>query len=108
MERAKCRLAKAPQGYYLKDIYGAHQKALAENIHDKIDSATMMSDYGYSLYTVEADRRILNHNSGRLLYFQSIDRCQRELTDIWNITDWGYYGLYFAGRYRIYCAVRYG
>ena len=53
VERAKCRLAKAPQGYYLKDIYGAHQKALAENIHDKIDSATMMSDSGYSLYTVE-------------------------------------------------------
>ena len=28
-------------------------KAISENIHDKIDSATMMSDYGYSLYTVE-------------------------------------------------------
>ena len=24
VERAKCRLAKAPQGFYLKDIYGAH------------------------------------------------------------------------------------
>ena len=53
VERAKCRLAKAPQGFYLKDIYGAHMKAISENIHDKIDSATMMSDYGYSLYTVE-------------------------------------------------------
>ena len=53
VERSKCRVAKAPQGYYLKDIYGAHLKALSENIHDKIDSSTMMSDYGYSLYTVE-------------------------------------------------------
>lgn len=53
VERSRCRMAKAPQGYILKDIYEAHRKAIAENIHDKIDSATMMSDYGYSLYTVE-------------------------------------------------------
>ena len=53
VERDKCRMAKAPQGYYLKDIYAAHKKAIAENVHNKIDSATMMSDYGYSLYTVE-------------------------------------------------------
>lgn len=53
VERSKCRFAKAPQSYYLKDIYGCHLKALSEDIHDKIDSATMMSDYGYALYTVE-------------------------------------------------------
>ena len=53
VERSRCRMAKAPQGYFLKDIYAAHRKAIADNIHDKIDSATMMSDYGYSLYTVE-------------------------------------------------------
>lgn len=53
VERSKCCMAKAPQGYYLKDIYDAHLKAIADNIHDKIDSATMMSDYGHSLYTVE-------------------------------------------------------
>lgn len=53
VERGRCRMAKAPQGYYLKDIYSAHKQAIADHIHDKIDSATMMSDYGYSLYTVE-------------------------------------------------------
>ena len=53
VERSKCNMAKAPQGFFLKDIYAAHEKARAEGIHDKIDSATMMSDYGHSLYTVK-------------------------------------------------------
>lgn len=53
IERAKCCMAKAPQSFYLKDIYEAHQKAISDGIHTKIDSATMMSDYGLSLHTVE-------------------------------------------------------
>ena len=53
VERSKCNMAKAPQSFFLKDIYVAHEKARAEGIHDKIDSATMMSDYGHSLYTVK-------------------------------------------------------
>lgn len=53
VNRDKSRVAKAPQSFYLKDIYEAHTKARAEGCHDKIDSATMMSDYGYELYTVE-------------------------------------------------------
>lgn len=53
IERNKCRMAKAPQSFYLKDIYEAHQKAIKDGIHTKIDSATMMSDFGHSLHTVE-------------------------------------------------------
>lgn len=53
VNRDKSRVAKAPQSFYLKDIYDAHTKARAEGCHTKIDSATMMSDYGYELYTVE-------------------------------------------------------
>jgi 2-C-methyl-D-erythritol 4-phosphate cytidylyltransferase len=53
VNRDKSRVAKAPQSFFLKDIYTAHQKAIADECHTKIDSATMMSDYGYSLYTVE-------------------------------------------------------
>lgn len=53
VDRANSCTAKAPQSFYLKDIFAAHTKAIEEGIHNKIDSATMMSDYGYSLYTVE-------------------------------------------------------
>ena len=53
VERSKCNMAKAPQSFFLKDIFSAHQQAREEGIHDKIDSATMMSDYGHSLYSVK-------------------------------------------------------
>ena len=53
IERSKCKLAKAPQSFILKDLLAAHKKAIAENKHDFIDSASMMQYYGYDLYTVE-------------------------------------------------------
>lgn len=53
LNRDKCELAKAPQCFYLKDIYTAHRKALNEGKIDCIDSASLMQYYGYSLFTVE-------------------------------------------------------
>ena len=50
--RDKCFYAKAPQSFYFKDIYGCHNKAIAENKTGFIDSATMMQYYGHKLYTV--------------------------------------------------------
>lgn len=52
IDRKECQLARAPQSFYLKDIIAMHEKAIDENIHDFIDSATMMKHYGYDLYTV--------------------------------------------------------
>lgn len=53
VDRNSCRYAKAPQSFYLKDIYKAHLKAIEEKKDNIIDSATMMSIYGHKLYTVE-------------------------------------------------------
>lgn len=53
IDRSKCQLAKAPQSFYLKDIIGAHRKALSINKIDYIDSACIMRDSGANLYTVE-------------------------------------------------------
>lgn len=53
IDRKNCRLAKAPQSFYLGDIYSAHLKAIQEGKLDFIDSASMMRHYGYPLYTVE-------------------------------------------------------
>lgn len=54
IERKKCELAKAPQSFYLKDIYAAHLKAQADKYTDAIDSATLMRHYGHELYTVKS------------------------------------------------------
>ena len=53
MDRNKCNLARAPQSFFLKDIYSCHLKAKEENKNDFIDSATMMSYFGFSLHVVE-------------------------------------------------------
>ena len=52
MDRKFCRLAKAPQCFYLKDIYAAHLRAAAEGIDDFIDSAVLMQHYGAKIHTV--------------------------------------------------------
>ncbi|MGF7143659.1 2-C-methyl-D-erythritol 4-phosphate cytidylyltransferase [Anaerotaenia torta] len=52
-DRSKSMLAKAPQTFFLKDILKAHENALSEARHDFIDSASIMSHYGFSLKTVE-------------------------------------------------------
>lgn len=53
MDRQCCNVAKAPQSFYLKDIYRNHLKAVAENRNDFIDSAMLMQYYGAHLHTVE-------------------------------------------------------
>lgn len=50
--RADSLIARAPQSFYLKDIYAAHLKAREENKHDFIDSCTMMNYYGYKMNTI--------------------------------------------------------
>ncbi|MBE5963200.1 MAG: 2-C-methyl-D-erythritol 4-phosphate cytidylyltransferase [Lachnospiraceae bacterium] len=51
-DRSACMMAKAPQSFYVKDIISAHKRALQENKNDFIDSASIMSHYGYQLKTV--------------------------------------------------------
>lgn len=50
--RSRCAMARAPQCFYLQDIYDAHKKARKEKKFDFIDSAMMMQHYGHKLYMV--------------------------------------------------------
>lgn len=52
VDRSRCEMAKAPQCFYLKDIYSAHLKARAEGLNSFIDSASIMKYYGFNLSTV--------------------------------------------------------
>ena len=45
-------IAKAPQSFFLKDIWYAHQKALEEGTTTFIDSASMMRHYNFPLHSV--------------------------------------------------------
>lgn len=50
VERSSCRIARAPQSFYLKDILGLHERALSEGRTDFIDSCSMMRYYGQTLH----------------------------------------------------------
>ena len=47
--RANSLIARAPQSFYLKDIWGTHERARLEGRNDFIDSCSMMHYYGYKL-----------------------------------------------------------
>ena len=52
IDRNTARVAKAPQSFYIKDVLKAHKKANSENKKNFIDSASLMSNYGYKLRQV--------------------------------------------------------
>ena len=52
-DRSCCYHAKAPQCFWLNDIYAAHLRAKQEGLQNVIDSASLMAHYGHELYTVE-------------------------------------------------------
>ena len=53
IDRSKCFLGRAPQTFFVNDIYKCHLDAIKINKHDFIDSAMMMKYFGFSLNTVE-------------------------------------------------------
>lgn len=52
IDRSRCQLARAPQGFFLKELLDIHNRSIREENHNFIDSASMMMNYGYRLHTV--------------------------------------------------------
>ena len=52
-DRRNTRVARAPQSFYLNDIYDAHNKAIEDGKENIIDSCTLMKMYGHELYMVK-------------------------------------------------------
>lgn len=52
VDRHRCRVVRAPQSFVYQNLLKAHDEARAKGITDMIDSATMMSEHGYTLYPV--------------------------------------------------------
>lgn len=52
-DRSMTRLARAPQSFWLDEILAAHEKARAEGKLDFIDSCSLMTYFGKTLYLVD-------------------------------------------------------
>ena len=53
VDRSRCKLARAPQGFNFNDLYSEHLRARDEGRHDFIDSISLMAHYGHRAHTVE-------------------------------------------------------
>lgn len=53
-DRSQCRMARAPQSFWLEEIIEMHRKAQKENLLDFIDSCSMMEYYGKRLYLIDS------------------------------------------------------
>jgi len=66
--RTKTRLARAPQSFYLDNIFASHTKAMSEGIHDFIDSCSMMQHYGYKLNWIDGPEENIKITTPKDLY----------------------------------------
>lgn len=53
IDRSKCEHAKAPQSFMLGDLFRVHTKAVQQGMTDCIDTAYLMQQFGYRIYSVE-------------------------------------------------------
>lgn len=51
--RADVQFARAPQAFWLNQLYAAHRAAQADGLDDFIDSVSLMAHYGHRIHTVE-------------------------------------------------------
>ena len=51
--RARSRVAKAPQSFWLDDILAVHEQALVDGEENAIDSCTLMKQYGKQLHMID-------------------------------------------------------
>lgn len=85
IDRKRCRMAKAPQSYYLKDIYSAHLQSIKEENYDFIDSACMMQYYGHKLHMVEGNIENIKITTPTDFYLFRAIKDAKENSQIWGL-----------------------
>lgn len=56
IDRSHCRLARAPQSFYLKEIIEAQETAISQGLTNMTDSCTLMKHFGKNLSTIPGER----------------------------------------------------
>lgn len=85
-DRSHCRIARAPQSYYLKDILAAHAQALKDGIASQmVDSANLMTHYGHELSIVEGPMENIKVTTPADFYICRAFLQKKEDLQIWGI-----------------------
>lgn len=56
LDRSNSYLGRAPQTFRIKDIYNSHLKAISEKKFNFVDSAMLMTHYGFKLNIIEGPK----------------------------------------------------
>ena len=68
-DRSRCQLARAPQCFRLKELLAVHEATVGSGIRDCIDTAFLMQQNGYPLYTVEGPAENIKITTPMDFYF---------------------------------------
>lgn len=83
LDRTRCRLARAPQGFRYGELMEAHERARAEGFHSAVDSISLVARYGSKVFSVDGpDENIKITTPKDFFAFKSfVD--MREVAQIW-------------------------
>jgi 2-C-methyl-D-erythritol 4-phosphate cytidylyltransferase len=83
LDRSHCKLARAPQGFILSDLYQAHCKAQADGLENFVDSISLMSHYGYRIHTVDGPIENIKITTPRDFFTFKAFVDMQEVAQIW-------------------------
>lgn len=85
LNRSRCKMARAPQSFVLKDILDAERKSIEDKWDEAIDCASLMHHYGIKLHTVDGPvENIKITNPSDFYIFRAMVEA-RENSQIWGI-----------------------
>lgn len=82
-DRSSCKLARAPQGFMFSELYSAHLRAKEEGKFDFIDSVSLMSHYGYPVYTVDGPSENIKITTQQDFFAFKGFMDSKELSQLW-------------------------
>lgn len=82
VDRANCRLARAPQGFWAGELAAAHEKAMKDGI-SFIDSISLMAHYGYEVFTVDGPIENIKITSPRDFFALKGYMDMKEFSQLW-------------------------
>lgn len=83
VDRSKCQLARAPQGFLFGELMEAHAKAQSENFHDATDSVSLMARYGHRIYAVPGPEENIKITTQRDFFAFKSFVDMEEVAQIW-------------------------
>lgn len=84
VDRANCRLARAPQGFWTNELIAAHIQAKKDKL-SFIDSISLMAHYGYEIFTVDGPIENIKITSPRDFFVLKGYMDMKELSQLWEV-----------------------